>query len=146
MLNPINLFRRWRHRRNRSTFSYFSGYRLQQIDPMVACRDLNNFPNFDWASTPVKIDRGDDEALRLTVAAVRSAFKLDESGLTETDCIQLLIKFRMYLVLQKKSGNLLQTLPRSTARQSSEKSTTSAESVSGSTPSESSSDPASPQQ
>lgn len=144
MLNPINLLRRWIHRRGRSTFCYFSGHGLQRIDPLVACRELNNFPDFDWTSTPTKIDRGDDAALSLTVAAIRHAFGIKVSGLTETECIKLLIQFRMYLVMQKKSGNLLLTWPQPTARQSSEESTTSVASGSGSIPSESNSEPASP--
>jgi hypothetical protein len=135
----------------RQIFRYWDGQRLRSIDPIVATRGLLAVEGFDWRLDPKRIDRGDEEALERTVAATREIFGvtgwIDDSsggGLTEQETLSLLISFALYLTALKKSGSRYPILPPPTELEPLESSVTSAESDSGSTSPDSTTEQPSP--
>lgn len=118
----INLVRRWFANRNRQIFSYWDGRRVRKADPLVVYRKLDNDPEFDWETHPEMIDSGEDgladNAMEITANAVKRAFNVEPfdgaKGLTENECIGLLVQFVDYLTALKKNGNTSQTTPAST--------------------------------
>lgn len=147
----LNLLRRRALSRSRSIFQFFDGSRLRRIDPAVAIRQLDRDPDFDWENDPPLIEFGDEKALARTVAAVHRVFgtrpmtEAGDTGLTETETVELLVSFVLYLDQQKKSGRGLLILPGRTASESSAaSSTTKPNSDSGSTSNGSNSETVSP--
>lgn len=113
----LNRYRRKRAAQEREIFRYWSGHDIRVIDPIEAIRGLMNSPPFDWSRDPVWIQTAltqpeRDAALQRTVTAIRRVFHLpgsDREGLTESECVGLLIAFVTYIREQKKSGNVLLT-------------------------------------
>jgi hypothetical protein len=121
----LNLIRRWFNNRNRAIFRFWDGQRIRRIDPLLAYRRLDTHPEFDWSTHPEMID-GDDERLsseatEITARAVCEVFGVrpfdGSRGLTEQECIGLLIQFVQYLTALKKNGNTSPTSVPSTESQ-----------------------------
>lgn len=76
---------------------------------MVLYRSLDTHPEFNWETHPILVDKGDADALRLTMAAVDAAFGVhgltaDGKGLTEYERIELLATFVSWIAALKKNG------------------------------------------
>lgn len=144
--------RRWTESRRRAVFRFWDGTRTRAIDPMVAYRALRSHPKFDWAVTPKEIDIPNEkislEALALTAEAVRIAFQLPEcsaGGLTEWECVRLLIAFTRWndAVKKKAAGSRIRPpLTDSPASPATSSETTSTSTDSGSTSDERDLEPA----
>ncbi|MCC7424822.1 MAG: hypothetical protein IT428_31510 [Planctomycetaceae bacterium] len=126
--------------RGRAIFRFWDGQRDRLADPMVIHRSLLEHGEFNWETTPALIDVDNDkissDALRITADATRKAFgvpELIDGGLTETELLQLLVQFSLYLSSLKKSISPPQTSPAATAPKPSGNSTTKPASDSGST-------------
>lgn len=103
------LKRKWRNR-GRAIFRFWDGTRERCADPLVVHRALMAHPEFDWEKTPVLMDVDDQrvasDAMRVTAAGVRDAFgipSLESGGLTEAECVQVLILFNLFLDRVKKN-------------------------------------------
>lgn len=132
--------KKWRMNRGRAIFQFWDGKQDRAADPMVIHRALLAHSEFNWETTPALIDVDNDhissDALRVTADAARKAFGVPEfasGGLTESELLQLLVQFSLYLTSLKKSTNPPQILPAATESKPSDPSTTKPESVSGST-------------
>lgn len=135
--------RRWTESRRRAVFRFWDGKRTRHIDPMSVYRSLRSHPTFDWATTPKLIDIPDEkirlEALALTADAVRIAFGLssvEHGGLTEWECVYLLVAFTRWneAVKKKAAGSRIKPpLTDSPASPDTSSETTSASTGSGST-------------
>lgn len=97
----------------RGLFRFFDGRRWRWADPLAVARALFTHPGFDWDETPQLLLTGRAEmqlqACRIIGVAVRAAFQvqtLDEGGLSERECLDLLTSFRTYLGDVKKNGSL----------------------------------------
>ena len=132
-------------RNNRGIFRFWNGRRWVGVDPIPVARALLSHPEFAWDETPKLTDDPDVEvaadAIRISAAAVRDAFgikPLEQGGLTEAECCQILWAFREYLGIVKKNGSgpLISPEPTESAASDNE-SLMNAGSDSGSTGSES---------
>lgn len=104
--------------RNREVFTYFDGLKARSADPIVVFRMLKDDKTFNMDVHPALVDAGDVDAIGITAAAVRSAFgvkSLDAGGLTEQECVALLLDYFAWVedVKKKLSGPV--TSPESTA-------------------------------
>ncbi len=111
----------------RGLFQFHDGRRRRKVDPLDVTRRLFDAKDFDWDETPKLLQTGlapiQLEAFGAIAKAVRAAFDLptvDRGGLTETECLELLARFRDYLGDVKKNGSLFPISPVSTESQSSE--------------------------
>ena len=133
------LKRKWRNR-GRAIFRFWDGTRERVADPLVIHRALMAHPEFNWETTPALIDVDDQrvasDALCVTAAGVRDAFgipSLESGGLTEAECVQVLIRFNLFLDGVKKNIGSPPTSQPATGSASSETSTTKPASGCGST-------------
>lgn len=108
-----SLFSPLRRRRNPSAiFRYWDGTRDRYCDPLIAFQALAAHPEFDLANTPIEADRGDPDAIRAMVKACCDAFSVTQwseehpGGLTQMECIGLMVDFTNYLLAVKKNINL----------------------------------------
>lgn len=104
----------WKRPKAREIFAYFDGAKKRFVDPIVAYRALKDDPKFKLELHPALVDTGDVEAIGITAAAVRSAFgvkALDAGGLTEQECIVLLLDFFAWADEKKNSTSGPVTLP-----------------------------------
>ncbi len=93
--------------RKREIFCYWDGCKARSADPLVVYRLLKDDKEFNIDVHPAFVDEGDMDAIRVTAAAVRSAFgvkSLDAGGLTEQECITLLLDYFGW-VEQKKNNS-----------------------------------------
>ena len=102
----------------RGIFRFHDGRQWKFADPWVVTRRLFAHSEFDWDRTPELLHQPDSqtqlEAVRLIALAVRDAFTIspfEQRGLSEQECVNLLIDFRQYLGDVKKNGSLWQTSP-----------------------------------
>lgn len=126
----LNWLRRILINRQRAVFRFWDGAKMRRIDPMVVYYALCEHPEFDWEKTPLLIDVDDTQimlpAMQMTAAAVRSSFlvgSLEQGGLTDGECVQLLTAFNRYMLALKKSASPLATSPESTEPPASDVST-----------------------
>lgn len=100
---------------------FFDGRRWRSADPLAIARAFFTHPSFDWDETPELLRTGvatvQLEAFRVIGVAVRDVFgirPLDQGGLSDRECLDLLAEFRQYLGDVKKNGNLFQISQAST--------------------------------
>lgn len=123
----INLLKRWLFNRSRYVFKFWNGHRTVYADPMVLWRALQQ--NDDFREDDFKLMKVD--ALRNGIIAkvagvTRVVFgvgTVEERGLTELECLDLLKAFIAYSGFQKKSGEAMPTLQSTVGQQSSDDST-----------------------
>ena len=131
----------------RRIFRYFDGQRWRAADPLRAYRQLLTHPTFSIEKHPEMCDAGDEEALRITLAAMTEIFGLHAwddatlTGLPEFEILDLFVAFNAYLDGLKKSTSPNPTLPEhlesEPSDQPSQEASTSEPSDSGSISSES---------
>lgn len=123
----------------RGLFQFFDGKCWRTVDPLQVARDLFTHPRFDWDETPQLLLTGKApaqlEAFHVIGEAVRAIFRIppvDQGGLTDRECLDLLTAFRHYLGDVKKNGSLFQTSPEFMAPPSAGSFDTKVDSVCGS--------------
>lgn len=117
MFRLIRWFRRWRERRRnaaRFIFEYWDGRKRRSADPVVVWRNLHDDPELVIPGDLEAADAGDIEASAKVVQAVRRAFDVtgwteDEDGLTESECLQLLVDFHTFTESLKKNTDATPT-------------------------------------
>ena len=110
----LDFLRRWIIERRRAIFRYWDGRRLRKIDPMAVLRALRADKNYDQAVHLPQVDAGDEEAIRITANAVRSAFgapAFADGGLSELELCGVLVDFLTFLATLKKSTDTPQNSP-----------------------------------
>jgi hypothetical protein len=126
-LNPLTLFRRWLFNRSRFVFRFWNGHRIATGDPMVIWRALQQHEDFREEDFKLmKVDALRDKTIGKVAKVVQEVFSLpalEDGGLTELECLDLLKAFMTYSGFQKKSGDLTQTLQSPTVQEVSEDST-----------------------
>lgn len=111
-------WRLWRKpERQREIFTYWDGSKPRSADPIVVYRALKDDAKFNIDVHPALVDSGDADAIGITAAAVRSAFgvkSLDAGGLTEQECISLLLEYFNWVEdVKKKDSQPLTSQPAS---------------------------------
>jgi hypothetical protein len=126
MIWPFSAIRRAIHNRDRRIFRFWDGRKWTSIDPMIPFRILAQHKDFDWEETPKLIAMPDKkvwlEAYQLEVSAVREAFGVrpfNDDGLTEAECIDLLVAFSIWQVDVKKNSSMPPISAESTAQRES---------------------------
>ena len=109
-----NWLRRRSQTRRRAVFRYWDGRRYSCADPLQVYRALSTHAEFDWSTHPKLVDEEDHDATVLTVSTMREVFKVpafEDGGLTEAECIALLVDYVAYLTRLKKKVSRLRTSP-----------------------------------
>ena len=123
----INLFKRWLFNRSRYVFKFWNGHRTVYADPMVVWRSLQQNEDFREDDFKLmKVDALREKIIGKVAGVTRSVFgvgTVEERGLTELECLDLLKAFILYSGVQKKSGEQMQTLPSIAEPESSDDST-----------------------
>ena len=123
----INLFKRWLFNRSRYVFKFWNGHRTVYADPMVVWRSLQQNEDFREDDFKLmKVDALREKIIGKVAGVTRSVFgvgTVEERGLTELECLDLLKAFILYSGFQKKSGEQMQTLPSIAEPESSDDST-----------------------
>lgn len=97
---------------DRKIFKFFDGRLNRGIDPMVAFRGLQDHADYDMETTPALASSGDTQALFVMAQAAKdvfgvAAYSMDQSGqeygLTEMECVQLLVDFAGFISDLKKN-------------------------------------------
>lgn len=133
---------------DRNLFEYWDGTEKRVGDPLHLYRMMQNDPEFRVDVHPMLCDEGDDDAIEITLTAIRRAFGIQAfdpvamTGLTQAETLQLWVAFCYWMDDVKKNTNPLPTLPQSTdaTLPSSSEKTPNDSSVSGSTEGAKSSD------
>jgi hypothetical protein len=111
----INWFKRWLFNRSRYVFKFWNGHRTVYADPMVLWRSLQQHEDFREDDFKLmKVDALREKIIGKVAGLTRSVFgvgTVEERGLTELECLDLLKAFIMYSGFQKKSGEEMQTSP-----------------------------------
>ena len=119
LLSPV-WWRDW-NQRHRLLFRYHDGSQWQAIDPLVAVIGLSEHPQYRGDLHPRLVEQGDQEAIQITLRAVKDVFRVQDYdrntglGLTLGEQLQLLYTFSRYLELLKKSTDLSPIPPSSMA-------------------------------
>ena len=104
----INLILRWLFNRNRYVFKFWNGHRTVYADPMVLWRSLQQHEDFREDDFKLmKVDALREKIIGKVAGVTRSVFgvkTVEERGLTELECLDLLKSFIAYSGFQKKSG------------------------------------------
>lgn len=104
----INWFKRWLFNRNRYVFKFWNGHRTVYADPMVLWRTLQQNEDFREDDFKLmKVDALREKIIGKVAGVTRSVFgvgTVEERGLTELECLDLLKAFIAYSGFQKKSG------------------------------------------
>lgn len=102
------LIRRFVERRD--IFTYWNGRRYRKADPFAIYRGLATHPTFDWEADPPMLSVPDIDAVleaSLKIAtAIRDVFDIppvDQGGLTERECADLLKQYCAYQYAVKKN-------------------------------------------
>lgn len=105
----------------RGLFFFHDGRRWRSSDPLDVARKLFTHPEFDWDETPQLLLTGRAvvqlESFRIIGTAVRDALQIppvEQGGLTDLECLDVLTEFRGYLGDVKKNGSLFPISPDST--------------------------------
>ncbi len=112
MLNFIkNLFFSRVLNRHRLLFRFWNGSRFISADPFILLRRLMNTDKFDAEVDLKKLEIPDakivTEKIGFIAEGVREIFELspyEKGGLTELECVQLLMEFSSFLERIKKNG------------------------------------------
>ena len=111
----LNYIRRFAHRKLQLVFRFWDGRENRRADPIVLWRDLlahEDYNDDDFKFLEIENLRlkyvGKISAVTRDVFSIR---KVEEGGLTELECVQLLRAFRLYAGIQKKSGDQQLTSP-----------------------------------
>lgn len=110
----FSLIRRWRRNRYRNIFPYWDGVRDRRADPLEVWRGLNTDAEFSLIKHPELIDAGDLDAMRIGADAIRRCLDIPSfarGGLTEEECLDLMIAFFDYTAVLKKNINWQLTSP-----------------------------------
>ena len=111
----LNFFKRWLFNRSRYVFKFWNGHRTVYADPMVLWRSLQQHEDFREDDFKLmKVDALREKIIGKVAGLTRSVFgvgTVEERGLTELECLDLLKAFIMYSGFQKKSGEEMQTSP-----------------------------------
>jgi len=111
----INLFKRWLFNRSRYVFKFWNGHRTVYADPMVLWRALQQHEDFrEDDFRLMKVEALREKIIGKVAGVTRSVFgvgTVEERGLTELECLDLLKAFIAYSGFQKKSGEEMPTLP-----------------------------------
>lgn len=123
----INLFKRWLFNRSRYVFKFWNGHRTVYADPMVLWRALQQNEDFREDDFKLmKVDALQNKLIGKVAGVTRSVFgvgTVEERGLTELECLDLLKAFIAYSGFQKKSGDQMPILPSIAEPESSDNST-----------------------
>lgn len=123
----LNLLKRWLFNRSRYVFKFWNGHRTVYADPMVLWRALQQNEDFREDDFKLmKVDALQNKLIGKVAGVTRSVFgvgTVEERGLTELECLDLLKAFIAYSGFQKKSGEQMQTLPSIAEPESSDNST-----------------------
>ena len=135
--------------RHRLLFRFWNGSRFVSSDPFILLRKLLNTDKFDAETDLKKLEIPDakivTEKIGFIAEGVREIFELppyEKGGLTELECVQLLMEFSEFLERIKKNGtSKLILLPstetqEATANSSAVKNDTKENSASSLTPAE----------
>lgn len=112
-----NAFERWVIDRRRAIFRFWDGRRVRGVDPIAVVRALRADDEYDEETHLKLADAGHDDAIRITAAAVRRAFGMAGfagGGLTDLECLAVLLQFLNYLTDLKKKIGLLPNSPEPT--------------------------------
>lgn len=125
MFNPVEKIKNWFFarvlNRHRLLFQFWNGSRLVSADPFVLLRRMLNTNKFDL-ETDIKVLQIPDpklitQKIGYIAEGVREIFdvpELDQGGLSELECVNLLMKFSEYLEdVKKNGGSSLISLPAS---------------------------------
>lgn len=113
-------WRRERSIRSRAIFRFHDGEKERSVDPLAIFRALRSLPDFDWETDAKGVERGDDDSIVRTLAAIRQTFGVKPfdadklTGLTDGETLNLLSEFVWYLESLKKNGSGPQTSPEPT--------------------------------
>jgi len=106
----FNLLKRWLFNRSRYVFKFWNGHRTVYADPMVLWRALQQHEDFREDDFKLmKVDALREKIIGKVSCVTRSVFgvgTVEERGLTELECLDLLKSFIAYSGFQKKSGDL----------------------------------------
>jgi len=106
----FNLLKRWLFNRSRYVFKFWNGHRTVYADPMVLWRALQQHEDFREDDFKLmKVDALREKIIGKVACVTRSVFgvgTVEERGLTELECLDLLKSFIAYSGFQKKSGDL----------------------------------------
>lgn len=106
----FNLLKRWLFNRSRYVFKFWNGHRTVYADPMVLWRALQQHEDFREDDFKLmKVDALRERIIGKVAGVTRSVFRVgtvEERGLTELECLDLLKSFIAYSGFQKKSGDL----------------------------------------
>lgn len=104
----LNMFKRWLFNRSRYVFKFWNGHRTVYADPMVLWRSLQQNEDFREDDFKLmKVDALREKMIGKVAGVTRSVFgvgTVEERGLTELECLDLLKAFIAYSGFQKKSG------------------------------------------
>ena len=123
----FNLLKRWLFNRSRYVFKFWNGHRTVYADPMVLWRALQQ--NEDYREDDFKLMKVDalrEKIIGKVAGVTRSVFgvgTVEERGLTELECLDLLKAYLLYSGFQKKSGEQTLTLQSTADQKSSDDST-----------------------
>lgn len=106
-----SLVRRWRERtlHKRAFFRFHDGRRWRYVDPFKAWRELNNHPDFDFASQLKFVDVGESDSTEACVKALCGVFAVERwneqtgDGLTDWELLNVLDAFYQYCAAVKKN-------------------------------------------
>ena len=106
----LNLLKRWLFNRSRYVFKFWNGHRTVYADPMVLWRALQQHEDFREDDFKLmKVDALREKIIGKVSCVTRCVFgvgTVEERGLTELECLDLLKSFIAYSGFQKKSGDL----------------------------------------
>lgn len=106
----FNLLKRWLFNRSRYVFKFWNGHRTVYADPMVLWRALQQHEDFREDDFKLmKVDALREKIIGKVAGVTRCVFgvgTVEERGLTELECLDLLKSFIAYSGFQKKSGDL----------------------------------------
>ena len=123
----LDWWRRWREANRREIFVFWDGVRTRRVDPWAVYRATREYPDFSWDITiPMltgEVIPGDtndlasrSKAMGHAASCARSVFNLpsfEDGGLTELECLSLMLSFDSYCFGVKKNGNEKQSSPSS---------------------------------
>jgi len=116
----VRTYQRWAYNRRRMIYRFWDGSQYRRVDPIDIHLQLQSHPRYVADRHLKQIDEGDNEATRITCAAVCEVFNVQpfdpvkRTGLTIGEQLGLLADFYFWLEDQKKSIRHTLTAPSST--------------------------------